>query len=382
MSRGTELSFAPRYYPDAAYPELAIPITVGADLRRGGLDLRVGEGAASHRVVFRADAASLLASLPEPLSAYVDDEVARFEVWVRPLGLGTIGLSPFRAPVTALGDGEWALPPLPAGEYEIQIGYSDALMDRVGEIVLSLDWAVRNPIVRVRVAVEDAEVDLGAMVGAPRIRVSGRLVIRSEAEDALAPQDLGQRLSVVDADFAAATSARVVEPDEDGVFALDLYPGRFVLSASLDSYSETWYVASAFSGSTDLLRDHLVAGGSVAPVEIVLADGAGRLDGVVRSEDRDLVPDARVVLVPLPGERGAITQFPSAVADLTGAFSLERIPPGEYRVLAIDESGRIGSEAYWQDPVFLRQYELRGERITVDPGARMTIDPEAILLEY
>jgi hypothetical protein len=35
---------------------------------------------------------------------------------------------------------------------------------------------------------------------------------------------------------------------------------------------------------------------------------------------------------------------------------------------------------YWLDPDFLRQYELRGELITVDPGARLTINPEAIPL--
>jgi hypothetical protein len=35
---------------------------------------------------------------------------------------------------------------------------------------------------------------------------------------------------------------------------------------------------------------------------------------------------------------------------------------------------------YWESPEFLRQYELRGEPISADPGARLTIDPEAIPL--
>jgi hypothetical protein len=253
-------------------------------------------------------------------------------------------------------------------------------MDRVGTLVPRLDWEARNPIVRIRVAVEDGEVDLGEVVPSSRVRSPGRLVIRSESEDALEPEDLRLGLSVVDADFAAATSARRVESDADGVFALDLYPGRFTLSTSLDRYPETWYLASAFSGSTDLLRDSLVAGGSVAPLEIVLADGAGRIDGAVRSEENDLVSDARVVLVPLAGNRGPMTWFPSTVTDLSGTFSITRIPPGEYRLLAIDDGGRIEPDGYWQDPDFVRGYELRGERISVDPGARLTIDPEAVPL--
>jgi hypothetical protein len=48
--------------------------------------------------------------------------------------------------------------------------------------------------------------------------------------------------------------------------------------------------------------------------------------------------------------------------------------------LSIDVAGVPYGHPFWEDPAFLRQYELRGERITVDPGARLTINPEAILV--
>jgi hypothetical protein len=49
-------------------------------------------------------------------------------------------------------------------------------------------------------------------------------------------------------------------------------------------------------------------------------------------------------------------------------------------LLALDLLGRRLAGVYWQSPDFLRQYEFRGELITVDPGARLTINPEAIPL--
>jgi hypothetical protein len=49
-------------------------------------------------------------------------------------------------------------------------------------------------------------------------------------------------------------------------------------------------------------------------------------------------------------------------------------------MLAFDPAGRSDLVPYWESPDFLRQYELRGELITVDPGARLTISPEAIPL--
>jgi hypothetical protein len=57
---------------------------------------------------------------------------------------------------------------------------------------------------------------------------------------------------------------------------------------------------------------------------------------------------------------------------------VDRVAPGDYRLLVVDTAGL--PEPEWESPDFLRQYELRGERITVDPGARLTINPEAILL--
>jgi hypothetical protein len=61
-----------------------------------------------------------------------------------------------------------------------------------------------------------------------------------------------------------------------------------------------------------------------------------------------------------------------------GTWVLDDVPPGNYRLLVLDVAGKPDRYPYWEDPVFLSRYELPGETITVDAGARMRIDTEAI----
>jgi hypothetical protein len=90
-----------------------------------------------------------------------------------------------------------------------------------------------------------------------------------------------------------------------------------------------------------------------------------------------LVPGAWIVLIPPVNLRGPLASFPTTVANVSGVYVLEDVPPGEYRLLALDLAGLPIGVA--EAPEFLRQFERRGELITVGPGARMIVNPEAIL---
>ena len=116
------------------------------------------------------------------------------------------------------------------------------------------------------------------------------------------------------------------------------------------------------------------------PVQVVIAVDAAHIEGVTRDALNEIVPDARIVLVPILNRRGPMTKVPTAVADSRGAYLLENVAPGDYRILALDAAGQRKSHLYWEDPDFLRQYERLGEPITVDPNSRMVINLETILL--
>jgi hypothetical protein len=106
------------------------------------------------------------------------------------------------------------------------------------------------------------------------------------------------------------------------------------------------------------------------PLEIVIGTTPGVLDGAVVNENRQPVPNATVALLPDAARRSRVDLFKSAVADASGRFRLERIPPGDYVVFACDDV----ENGEWQNPDFLRAYERRGTPVRIGDGAQASVD--------
>ncbi len=81
-----------------------------------------------------------------------------------------------------------------------------------------------------------------------------------------------------------------------------------------------------------------------------------------------------VVLVPMGKRRENPYFYRTTLTDALGKFSLQGVPPGEYRIFAWDD---VDSGA-WQDPEFLAVYEERGTRVTVVEGAILATDVKLI----
>ena len=71
---------------------------------------------------------------------------------------------------------------------------------------------------------------------------------------------------------------------------------------------------------------------------------------------------------------GAAEAWPSGTSDQHGGFELRGIAPGDYKIFSWDE---VESNA-WQDPEFLKPYEDKGEKISVDAGDQKTINLKVI----
>jgi hypothetical protein len=92
---------------------------------------------------------------------------------------------------------------------------------------------------------------------------------------------------------------------------------------------------------------------------IVLSQGFARIDGTVLRDEKP-ISETMVVLVPerLEGNTDLIRRDQS---DSDGTFSLYRVMPGRYTVVAIEN----GWDLDWQNPAVLRPYLARGQAMEV-----------------
>jgi hypothetical protein len=268
---------------------------------------------------------------------------------------------------------------LPPGEYEFLIGYASRLRD----VVPDADWAGFDPIAVRTVTLEDESIDLGMLGPDPRATIDGRIVVEGEGGRGFDLTTLPEfRFNQW---HTYATSLTVATSEPDGRFIVDsVFPTRYKLSYNglrplTNRLPDGWFVKSIRSAGQDVLNHGLtVSGGATLPLEIVLSSEGARLDGVVRLANDELAGRALVVLVPPPVTRGMATHLRAALSDDGGRYEIRDVPPGDYRVLALDLAGRGTTILFWQDPAFLREHDFRGQPVRVDPGGARSIDLRAV----
>jgi hypothetical protein len=123
------------------------------------------------------------------------------------------------------------------------------------------------------------------------------------------------------------------------------------------------YVASARLGGADILQKGFALNGDPSgPFVVTLSGLGGRITGVVRTSENQIVSAARVVLVPEPDKRDRSDLFKVASADQYGRFNMQGITPGRYKLFAWED---VPFGAYF-DPDFLQPYETQAKPVTVE----------------
>jgi hypothetical protein len=129
-----------------------------------------------------------------------------------------------------------------------------------------------------------------------------------------------------------------------------------------------FYVQSANSGTTNLLESHLsvAPGGSVQPIEIVMRDDGASLSGNVPSDSQLL--NATVMAIPERTSMQPILQH----TDLNGSFQFPFLPPGAYKILAVDHPELLE----YTNPDVLRKYlsKARDTTLSADQAARIDLE--------
>ena len=149
------------------------------------------------------------------------------------------------------------------------------------------------------------------------------------------------------------------------------------------------YVASATSGTTDLLHEPLtVSPGANTQINVTLRDDAAHLEGTVSGipddssslrENSSAGPSqgarkngAYIYCIPLPDRSGEYAEF---WADSTGQFNSPELAPGTYRLLAFP---RRQPSLPYRDAEAMRAYDSLGTVVQVSPGQTQQVQLQLI----
>lgn len=178
-------------------------------------------------------------------------------------------------------------------------------------------------------------------------------------------------LRETDIDGASGASAR---PQADGSFvAANVYEGTYhVLVAG---QSQDAYLEAVRYGAVDGLADGFtVHRGADAALEITLSSKGARVQGAVLDADSLPAVGVWVVLVPNDPHRGDLQRYKVVTTDQNGRYILRGITPGDYKLFSWEDMDQNA----WQDPEFLRPFEDRGEKVSVEASDQKAVDLVAI----
>lgn len=376
-----------RYYlqlRDFEGPNLYYPDEV--DLARA-VQLTVGRGTVMPEMNFvRRDDAALRIRFAFPLPEAPPElaDIAALTLSARrlhsdPLQIETGTISP---KLERLDGGPYQTAPLPPGEYDLLLRYRRELIEAMPEV----EWSRLDPILRRVVVLEDEDVDLGLLFPDARASISGRVIVDGDEAASFAMESLPEFQFTPLPSGAGMTF--VPDVAVDGRFVVDsVFPGHYrfsynALRPQRNWLPDGWYVRAITSGGQNVLKDGLnVTAGASLPLDIHISSGSARVSGAVRLANDDSGGGSLVLLIPPAVTWGPATGIRSAVADARGRYEIDDVPPGEYRILALDLAGLGTTILFWEDPNFLREYAFRGAATTIEPRESVTMDLGAVALE-
>lgn len=153
------------------------------------------------------------------------------------------------------------------------------------------------------------------------------------------------------------------EIQDSTFFVRNLVPGKYIVELTPKPH---FYVQSAVSGTTDIMRENLAiaAGHAPDPLEVVLRDDGAQLSGTIVLDGRPA--PGTVLLIPSQGSLNGIRVAQSGAA---GEFQIDDLAPGDYKIIAFDTVQ--GFE--FRDPDLLAPYLSRAARVTLAPAEESSI---------
>jgi hypothetical protein len=162
----------------------------------------------------------------------------------------------------------------------------------------------------------------------------------------------------------------------DGTFVVEnVLPGEYqvamvgALPAAVSGTSPQLYLKEARLGAIDALSGTISISGPVSDqLQVVLAADGAKLTGSVTDGRQQPVPQSQIVLVPTRRDRRDL--YKATRTDATGHFTLPLVPPGSYKIFAVDT---LLMDSFY-DPSVFAKLDSKGTPVDVGSSTSLILD--------
>jgi protocatechuate 3,4-dioxygenase beta subunit len=240
-----------------------------------------------------------------------------------------------------------------------------------GSYVLTAMWfdEGKSHAARIPIDVSNADIEGVALTIVPGTDINGRIIW--DGTPSLQQAELSVTADSPDVHFGFGGSSIVSSANTFVLKALN--DGNYMVHVW--GQGKDCYIKDVqYAGLSALTDGFSVKAGAAGTLEITISSRGARVQGTVVDSDGLRAVGLRVVLVPEPSHRTEYTLFKEQTTDQYGHFELRGIPPGEYKFFSWEE---VESGA-WEDPEFLKPFEEKSEKITLQEGDQKTLNLTAI----
>ena len=222
-----------------------------------------------------------------------------------------------------------------------------------GSYMITVDYFEGSKHLLARVPIEVGATDIDNVVVTldSGFTITGQVKISSQSQQTGARPQFGMNLRPAE----STNGVGLLKWDNDHTsFAFnDISPGAYRLDVFPPS---PFYVKSATLSGQDILNNEFSVAQSAGPIDVVLADDGGSIEGdVVDSDGQQSSAGGGVI---------ALRNGRAAVSQGVGHFKLVNLAPGDYTVYAWDDTNQVP----YADEDWMRRNAGGGTAVTVSTG--------------
>jgi protocatechuate 3,4-dioxygenase beta subunit len=236
-----------------------------------------------------------------------------------------------------------------------------------GSYALTAFWLDEGKVYSTTTSIDvgNADVEGIAVTIAPGVNINGQIIW--EGKPSLEKDELTVMPRPVDLEIMFRGRVRV---NQGNSFTLkDVGDGTY--HALVEGQSKDCYIKDVrYAGSSALDDGFTVVRGTAGSLEIIISSQGAAVQGSVSDTDGLPVAGVWAVLVPSAPRRAQNRLYKTQTTDQYGHFILRGIAPGDYQLFSWDEV----EDGAWEDADFLKPFEEKGEKVTVQEGDSKSVN--------